>query len=37
LDLVRRATGADKDSDKRQLTVVEAYAKAAGLEVVQTF
>ena len=28
--------GADKDSDKRQLAAIEAYAKAAGFEVVET-
>jgi DNA invertase Pin-like site-specific DNA recombinase len=28
---------ADKDSDKRQLASIEAYAKAAGLEIVATF
>jgi DNA invertase Pin-like site-specific DNA recombinase len=29
--------GPDKDSDKRQLASIEAYAKAAGLEIVATF
>jgi DNA invertase Pin-like site-specific DNA recombinase len=29
--------GADKDSDKRQLAAVQAYAKAAGYEIVDTF
>jgi DNA invertase Pin-like site-specific DNA recombinase len=29
--------GVDKDSDKRQLASIEAYAKAAGLEIVATF
>jgi hypothetical protein len=29
--------GPDKDSDKRQLAAIEAYAKAAGLEIVATF
>src|SRR5271165_5575408 len=29
--------GPDKDSDKRQLASVEAYAKLAGLEIVDTF
>ena len=29
--------GPDKDSDKRQLSAIEAYAKAAGLEIVATF
>jgi hypothetical protein len=29
--------GADKDSDKRQLAAIEAYAKAAGFELVETF
>src|SRR5271157_2289233 len=29
--------GHDKDSDKRQLASIETYAKAAGLEIVDTF
>jgi len=29
--------GPDKDSDKRQLASIETYAKAAGLEIVDTF
>jgi DNA invertase Pin-like site-specific DNA recombinase len=29
--------GPDKDSDKRQLASIEAYAKSAGLEIVDTF
>ena len=29
--------GPDKDSDKRQLAAITAYAKAAGFEVVDTF
>ena len=29
--------GPDKDSDKRQLASIEAYAKSAGLEIVATF
>jgi DNA invertase Pin-like site-specific DNA recombinase len=29
--------GPDKDSDKRQLASIEAYAKAAGFEIVDTF
>lgn len=29
--------GADKDSDKRQRAAIEAYAKAAGYEIVETF
>jgi DNA invertase Pin-like site-specific DNA recombinase len=29
--------GADKDSDKRQLAAIEAYARAAGYELVDTF
>ena len=29
--------GPDKDSDKRQLAAIEAYAKAAGYEVVGTY
>jgi DNA invertase Pin-like site-specific DNA recombinase len=29
--------GTDKDSDKRQLAAVQAYAKAAGYEIVDTF
>jgi hypothetical protein len=29
--------GPDKDSDKRQLTAITAYAKASGFEVVATF
>jgi DNA invertase Pin-like site-specific DNA recombinase len=29
--------GADKDSGKRQRAAVEAYAKAAGYEIVETF
>jgi DNA invertase Pin-like site-specific DNA recombinase len=33
----RTNVGADKDSDKRQLAAIEAYAKAAGYEVVDTF
>jgi DNA invertase Pin-like site-specific DNA recombinase len=33
----RANVGADKDSEKRQLAAIEAYAKAAGLEIVATF
>jgi DNA invertase Pin-like site-specific DNA recombinase len=33
----RTNVGADKDGDKRQLAAIEAYAKAAGYEVVDTF
>ena len=33
----RTNVGADKDSDKRQRAAVEAYAKAAGYEIVETF
>src|SRR5271155_3845222 len=33
----RTNVGVDKDSDKRQLASIEAYAKAAGLEIVDTF
>src|ERR1700733_3575756 len=33
----RTNVGADKDSDKRQRTAIEAYAKAAGYEIVETF
>jgi DNA invertase Pin-like site-specific DNA recombinase len=33
----RTNVGPDKDSDKRQLASIEAYAKAAGLEIVATF
>ena len=33
----RTNVGADKDSDKRQRAAVEAYAKAAGYEIVDTF
>jgi DNA invertase Pin-like site-specific DNA recombinase len=29
--------GVDKDSDKRQLAAIEAYARTAGLEIVDTF
>ena len=29
--------GADKDSEKRQRAAIEAYAKAAGYEIVETF
>jgi hypothetical protein len=29
--------GADKDSDKRQRAAIEAYANAAGYEIVETF
>jgi len=29
--------GADKDSDKRQLAAIEAYSKASGFEIVETF
>jgi DNA invertase Pin-like site-specific DNA recombinase len=29
--------GSDKDSDKRQLAAIQAYAKAAGFEIVETF
>jgi len=29
--------GADKDSDKRQLAAIDAYAKAAGFEVIETY
>ena len=33
----RTNVGADKDSDKRQRAAIEAYAKAAGFEIVETF
>ena len=33
----RTNVGVDKDSDKRQLASIEAYAKTAGLEIVATF
>jgi DNA invertase Pin-like site-specific DNA recombinase len=33
----RTNVGVDKDSDKRQLASIEAYAKAAALEIVATF
>jgi DNA invertase Pin-like site-specific DNA recombinase len=33
----RTNVGPDKDSDKRQLAAIEAYAKAAGFEIVGTF
>ena len=33
----RTNVGADKDSDKRQRAAIEAYAKAAGYELVDTF
>ena len=33
----RANVGPDKDSDKRQLAAIHAYAKAAGLEIVETF
>lgn len=33
----RTNVGADKDSDKRQRTAIEAYAKSAGYEIVSTF
>ena len=33
----RTNVGADKDSDKRQRAVIDAYAKAAGYEIVETF
>jgi DNA invertase Pin-like site-specific DNA recombinase len=33
----RTNVGADKDSDKRQLAAIEAYAKAAGYEIVEAF
>ena len=33
----RANVGPDKDSDKRQLAAIHAYAKAAGFEVVETF
>jgi DNA invertase Pin-like site-specific DNA recombinase len=33
----RTNVGADKDSDKRQRAAIEAYAKAAGYEIVETF
>src|SRR3984885_3997870 len=33
----RTNVGVDKDSDKRQRAAIEAYAKAAGHEIVQTF
>ncbi len=29
--------GADKDSEKRQRAAIEAYAKAAGVAIVETF
>jgi DNA invertase Pin-like site-specific DNA recombinase len=33
----RTNVGRDKDSDKRQLAAIEAYAKAAGFEIVGAF
>jgi DNA invertase Pin-like site-specific DNA recombinase len=33
----RTNVGPDKDSDKRQLAAIEAYAKAAGFKIVETF
>jgi DNA invertase Pin-like site-specific DNA recombinase len=33
----RTNVGADKDSDKRQRAAIEAYARAAGYEIVETF
>jgi DNA invertase Pin-like site-specific DNA recombinase len=33
----RANVGPDKDSDKRQLAAIHAYAKAAGFEIVETF
>jgi len=36
-DVDRTNVGPDKDSDKRQLAGIEAYAKSAGLEIVDTF
>jgi DNA invertase Pin-like site-specific DNA recombinase len=33
----RTNVGADKDSDKRQRAAIEAYAKASGYEIVDTF
>jgi DNA invertase Pin-like site-specific DNA recombinase len=33
----RTNVGADKDSDKRQRAAIEAYAKAAGYEIIDTF
>jgi DNA invertase Pin-like site-specific DNA recombinase len=33
----RTNVGADKDSDKRQRAAIEAYAKASGYEIVETF
>jgi DNA invertase Pin-like site-specific DNA recombinase len=33
----RTNVGADKDSDKRQRAAIEAYAKAAGYEIAETF
>jgi hypothetical protein len=33
----RTNVGADKVSDKRQCAAIEAYAKAAGYEIVETF
>jgi hypothetical protein len=33
----RTNVGADKDSDKRQRVAIEAYAKAAGYEIIDTF
>ena len=33
----RTNVGADKDSDKRQRAAIEAYAKAAGYEIVESF
>jgi DNA invertase Pin-like site-specific DNA recombinase len=33
----RTNVGADKDSDKRQLAAIEAYARVAGYEIVETF
>ena len=33
----RTNVGAEKDSDKRQRAAIEAYAKAAGYEIVEEF
>ena len=33
----RANVGADKDSDKRQRAAIEAYARAAGYEIIETF
>ena len=33
----RANVGADKDSDKRQRAAIEAYARAAGYEIVEIF